>query len=236
MAEVQIDAMRVADAVADHPWTHYINLTGQDFPLRSRAEILETLGDRPDASYVSWFDPLEKPLWDNARERLTQYYLEWPWLQKAIYLPGVGRRLRQLMGWHSRPFIPFYQRAWPSFFKYYGGSNHVILSRAAVRHFLNDPGAQRIIEWLRPSLHANEIVFQCVMMNSPLADTVINTHLRTVDFARLQDPHPRVWKSEDFDRLVASRGLFARKFDFGIDETIVTRLEEHIREQERVHA
>jgi hypothetical protein len=112
-------------------------------------------------------------------------------------------------------------------FHTYGGANHVILSRPGVKYITMDPAAQRIMRWLRHAAHANEMIFQTVMLNSPLAATIINGHLREIDFP-LDSPHPRAFRSSDFDRLVQSPGFFARKFDEAVDVEILDRLAEHL--------
>lgn len=225
MAAVQIEAMATALRL-NSKWHHFINLTGQDFPLKPTAEFEAHLRLRPEANYVSWFDPIFTPLWSNARERLERYYVEWPWLERLLHLPGIGRRVRKLMRWDNRlPHLPLHRRKWPEF-RYYGGSNHVILSRAGAEYLVHHPAAHRITRWLKHAAHANEIVFQTVMLNSPLASTIINTHLREVEFAP-NSPHPRTFRIDDFNRLVSSPKFFARKFDESVDSAILDRLTEH---------
>ena len=227
MAEVQIAG--AAAALAHNPhWTHYFTLSGQDFPLQPRAAIFARMRASPEASWVSWFDPLATPHWKNARERLERYYLEWPWLHRMLHLPALGRRLRALLGWNNHlPYLPGFRRRWPDF-RYFGGSNHVVLSRAACRHLVSDPRARAITRWLRHSAHANEIAFQSVLRNSPLADLIINDNLRWIDFPHSASPNPRTIVAADFDRLVSSEKLFARKFDEAVDSAILDRLERHL--------
>lgn len=225
MAAVQIEAMATALRLSA-TWHHFINLTGQDFPIKPPEQFERYLQDRLDANFVSWFDPIFTPLWSNARERLERYYVEWPWLERLLHLPGIGRRLRGVLRWNNRlPHVPVFRRTWPDF-RYYGGSNHIILSRAGSVYMSQDPEARRITRWLKNSAHANEIVFQTVMLNSPLASTIVNTHLREVEFAP-NSPHPRTFRLADFDRLAASPKYFARKFDAAVDSAILDRLTEH---------
>lgn len=227
MSEIQIEAMRVALA-ANRRWHHFVNLTGQDFPIKSRDTAVARLAAKPDANYISWFDPIVTPLWNNARERLERYYLEWPWLEQFLRQPYLGRRVKNVLGWKNKlPHVPRYRRAWPQFFRYYGGANHVILSREACSYMTRSLEAKRIIRWLRHSAHANEITFQSVILNSPLADTVVNANLREIVFPA-HAPHPRTLLASDFDRLVRSDSLYARKFDESVDALILDRLEEHL--------
>lgn len=226
MAAVQIEAMAAA-LRANSRWHHFVNLTGQDFPIKPLAAFEAHLTARPESNYVSWFDPVLNPLWSNARDRLSRYYLEWPWLDAVLRAPGIGRRLRSLLGWKNHlPHLPRFRRDWPEF-HYYGGSNHVILSRAACDYLVNDATARATTRWLSHSAHANEIIFQTVLLNSALAPTIVNTHLREIDFPA-HSPHPRTFRLGDFERLVNSRHFFARKFDAAVDATILERLAAHV--------
>ena len=226
MAAVQIEAMAAALRVSDR-WHHFINLTGQDFPLKPIGELDSYLAAHPEANYVSWFDPLTTQFWGNAENRVTRYYLEWPWLERILRVRGVGRPLRQVLHWQNElPHLPGVNRKQPRF-HYYGGANHVILSRVGAKYVASDPDAQRIAHWLRHAAHANEMIFQTVMLNGPLASTIVNCHLREIDFPS-GSPHPRTFISSDFERLVQSSRFFARKFDEAVDAEILDRLTEHL--------
>lgn len=224
MAEVQIEAMTAARKHST-AWSHFINLTGQDFPLVPRHEIIGRL--KPGTTYLGWFNPLNDHLWSDARERLSRRYLPWLWLQRALALPAIGHRLRYALGWRNRlPSIPGFKRRWPGFFRYFGGPNHGIFSREATAYLAEDPRAQRIRRWLQGSAHSDEIVFQSVLLNSPLSSAITNDSLREIDFPR-DAPHPRTFTSTDLPRLRASPALFARKFDLTVDPAVLAALEAH---------
>lgn len=226
MVDVQIEAMAVALA-ADARWTHFLNLTGQDFPLQRRAVMLKRL--RPGRSYLSWFDPFTPNTpWRNVRGRVERIHLSWAWLQALLDLPGVGRRLRALLGWRNRlPVLPGWRRKRPDFFRIYGGANHVVLAREAAAYLVDDPRARRIRRWLRPAAHADELVFQSVLLNSPLAASLENTCLREIDFPA-HSPHPRVFTSADLPRLIRSPALIARKFDPAADARVLETLQSRL--------
>jgi hypothetical protein len=50
-------------------------------------------------------------------------------------------------------------------------------------------------------------------MNSPYRDTIVNDDLRYSRWPPLPAPHPVILREDDFERIVASGKLFARKFD-----------------------
>ncbi|HWA86523.1 MAG TPA: beta-1,6-N-acetylglucosaminyltransferase [Opitutus sp.] len=222
MVGIQLEAIAAAlrSPVA---WTHFINLTGQDFPLRPIDEIATYLAARPAASFVSWFDPVFVSVWRDAHDRLARYYIEWPWLDRLLRVRGLGRHLRRLLRWENDlPHLTGYSRTWPDF-HYYGGANHVILSRAAGKYVCTSPAARAIARWLRHSSHANEILFQTALLNSPLAPTIVNTHLREIDFPP-HAAHPRTFTTADLERLARSPHFFARKFDETVDARVLDAL------------
>lgn len=66
----------------------------------------------------------------------------------------------------------------------------------------------------------DEMFFQTILINSPLRDTVVNDDLRLIKW-----PGPAVLTSADWDDILASPDLFARKFDERVDATILARID-----------
>jgi len=128
------------------------------------------------------------------------------------------------------PFVPGFRRASPHFFRYFGGSNHVILSRQAVRYVAFDPHARKLRRWLRWSGIPDESLFQSVLLNSPLASQVINDDRRAI-YWEPGAPSPRTLTMEDLPRLREARAdgkLFARKFDVSVDADVIAALEDDL--------
>jgi hypothetical protein len=197
ISDLQIEAMAWALRLSPR-WHHFINLSGQDFPLCSRAE------------------------------RIARLHFHGPWLHRLLRVPGLGRRVRATLGWTNRlPHLPGYRRPPPSFFRYFGGSNHGVFARAACAYLSTDAQARRIRHWLRYAASADEIVFQSALLASALAPTLVNRDWREIDFPP-HSPHPRIFRSGDFSRLRASENLFARKFDEAVDSEILHQLEHHL--------
>ena len=72
----------------------------------------------------------------------------------------------------------------------------------------------------------DELFFQTIVTNSPLADTVENDNLRYLDWSR--EPAPAVLTRDDLDAIGASGALFARKFDETVDAEILDLLDARI--------
>ena len=225
---VQLDALRKLSR-GEKAWTHFINLTGQDFPLKPQIRIVEEMEGNPDTSFLSYFEPLNSIHWKNARERLERVHIDSPLLEATLEIPGVGRRIRYLLGWKDRiPYIPILRRSPPTTFKYMGGSNHVILSRQAANYVISDPNAIQILGRLRQTGHPDESVYQSIVLNSPFSGLTVNNDRRAIFWERAGDSNPRTLIIRDLQELreaEMSGRLFARKFDYTVDEKVISAIE-----------
>lgn len=228
IVRAQLEAMRRGLA---YPWSHFITLSGQDFPLAPQERMVRELEAQPGASYLGFFDPFGG-IWKDAQERLTRVHLDSGLLEALLKLPGLGRRLRRLMGCeHSIPFVPFVRRKRPAWFRYMGGSNHLALSREAAEYVLGDSQARRIIRRLKSTGIPEESVFQSVLCNSPLAAALVNDDRRAISWERPGAPSPRTLTMADLPWLRARREAgkwFARKFDTAVDAGVLGALEKDL--------
>jgi hypothetical protein len=73
----------------------------------------------------------------------------------------------------------------------------------------------------------DESFFQTILINSRLADRIVNDDLRYIDWSEGR-ASPRILTSDDLDSLLASGDLFARKFDARVDERVLDMLDASI--------
>jgi hypothetical protein len=66
-----------------------------------------------------------------------------------------------------------------------------------------------------------------MLKNSPWNDTIVDDNLRAINWDEGPE-YPKIWRSNDFERLTESGKLFARKFDENVDNIIISRLENKI--------
>ncbi len=212
----QHEGLRLALASA-RPWSHWVNLSGQCYPLHSAATIAQKLAATPDASFVRHFRPLSEGDWGpQAATRLTRRYIDSPALEWWLRLPGMGRRLRRIFGGeNSLPCLPGIKRSLPTDFTWFGGDNWVVLSRRDAEHLIHSPDAARQIAELRHSAFPEESICQTVVLNGPHAVSTQNTHLRSINW-RDGLASPTIYHENDFPALTSAAdngALFARKFD-----------------------
>lgn len=83
------------------------------------------------------------------------------------------------------------------------------------------------------SRSGDEVFLQTLINNSPYKKNLYqngftrktNACLRKIDWNRGK---PYIWRSEDYEELMESGCLFARKFDFQVDKEIVDKIEQTI--------
>jgi len=182
-------------------------LTGQDYPLRSPAQIESTLAGAGGRSFITYRRPEGRFL-----RRLTR----WHWHGTVM-----GRRVRL-----PNRFMPLtVRRRLPPGLLPYTGSAHWCLSRDCLEYIArSDPELARFFQ---RSAVPDESFFQTLLMNSPLASTLVNDDLRYIDWSE-GGPSPRVLTSYDLERMLRSSALFARKFDPRVDAAVIDALDAHI--------
>lgn len=79
----------------------------------------------------------------------------------------------------------------------------------------------------------DEIFLQTILLNSPYVENIYHPQpdddykaiMRLIDWRR---GNPYVFREEDFDNLISSTMLFARKFDQRVDESIISKLTSYL--------
>lgn len=225
---LQLEGAALALAKSTH-WSHFVNLSGQDFPVSPIAKTAEELAKAPDTSLVSWFDPTAVPLWSNARARIEHYHLASPLLLRVLAIPLLGRKLKQAFGWTNLPLptIPGIRRRYPRPWPFLGGSNWCSLSRSACEWLTTDSAARAFARWVRHAGNPDELYFQSTLCSAQFPGHVENRSGRFVEFAP-GESHPKVFTAADAPKLLSCGAHFARKFDENVDATILDLLERHI--------
>ncbi len=190
----------------DSRWTHYINLSGQDFPLKSQNYIRQFFDDNPGMQFIRTLDQRkERP---ETLNRLSHIFVEENGKMRAT---GIARPF--LTG--DTPFI---------------GTQWKAVTRSFCEHVCHSPEVDRFKDFYRNSFIADEAFFQTVMMNSGDQGSVVNDDLRMIDWVPdgIIKLRPRNYDMADIELLKNSSNLFARKFDAETDTRILSLLESHL--------
>lgn len=187
-------------------WDYFINLSGQDFPLKSQDYIRDYLASHEDTQFMRCAD--QQAARPDTMNRISYIFVE---AFRRIFPTRISRNFPR----HAKPFI---------------GTQWKIVSRRFCEFVCHDPLADRFKRFYRHSFIADESFFQTVMMNGFARGPVVNTDLRTIDWVPDGDIklRPRTFTALDEVRLKLSPDLFARKFDMSEDSQILDALERHL--------
>ena len=181
-------------------WSHFINLSGQDYPIKTRSAIVRELEGNPDANYIDI-----QSLSTTSRE--VRRRTRWLCVESA-------RRIYQL------PIPVFSPRGLKIAWK---GSNWHVLSRAFCEWITSEPLAARCIAHIRHLKNPDELLMQCLIMNSPFVATLVPNDRRETIWNQ-GARNPELLTMGHLRMLEASTAWFARKFDDAVDGDILPHL------------
>lgn len=197
----------------DKSWKYFINLSGQDFPLKSQAYIRSFLDGQDETQFIRALD--QRTRRPETMNRVNHVFIE---VFQRIFRTGLSRKFLEGV----RPFI---------------GTQWKIVTRKFCEFACHDPAAKRFKRFYRYSFIADEGFFQTLMMNAFYPYSVVNDDMRTIDWVPDGDIklRPRTFTAKDALRLTLSSDLFARKFDASVDDEILELLENHLETRQATH-
>jgi hypothetical protein len=188
-----------------------ILMSGQDYPLKTNDEIIQFFSEYQGFSFINSV-PLPDPEWDiNISSRWENYYFNFINPRKS----KIRRRVNLGLNLIVNLFIQVIKgkRKFPKNYIPYGGSAWWCLSKEGVEYLHNFTNDNPIfIKFFENVFIPDEIFFQTVLVNSPLKNKIINASL-TYDDWSTNAAHPKTLCIEDFEKLISSGKLYARKFD-----------------------
>lgn len=187
-------------------WEFFVNLSGQDYPLKSQDEIATFLKRNRGKEFIKVLD--QRTARPETMKRVSRYVVEFE--KRIVRTPFP----RSFMAGVS-PYI---------------GNQWMIVSRRFCEFVCHDREAERYKAFYRNTFIADEGFFQTVMMNTAEHGEIVSDDLRMIDWVPDGDIklRPRTYLASDAPELLASACLFARKFDASVDETILDVLDDHL--------
>lgn len=207
LAAVSLESIRRLLDV-DDGWDYFINLSGQDYPLRPVDRIRAELARNPAANYITADEidsfPPDERYFVHRRKRWR--CIEFGGRTRRIPVPNLGR--------------PNVRIDWK-------GSGWYALSRDFCEWIFSDALARDCIAAVRRTFIPDEFLMQTLALNGPFADTVTFDDRREADWVRGR-PHPETLTMRHLDRLTSSNAFFARKFDESVDAKVLAALARRI--------
>lgn len=208
-------------AAAQKNYSYYHLLSGVDLPLKPAPEIYEFFEHNRTKEFVH-FCTQEFCASPSVTQRVSLYHT----------FAGKSKHNYDVYALLEKISITFQRLVGTNRLKtfantIYCGSNWVSITNNFVHYLLSKESSIR--ELFQKSSCADELFVQTTLMNSPFKDNLYRpcysdtyeANMRFIDWKR---GNPYVFTSTDFDQLMNSGCLFARKFDWDEDKEICNRI------------
>lgn len=200
--------------------SYYHLLSGVDFPIKTQDEIHKFFDDHQGSNYIKYD-------WNSMRsnshlERIREYH---------FFQEKIGRNLGKMAAfwWYAeKSSLRFQKKISVNRIKgreeeFFKGTNWFSITHEMASFVISK--TDYIERNFRYSLCADEIFLQTIASDSPFKKNIVDDTLRFIDWKR---GNPYIFRSADYDLLIESDKLFARKFDENVDIEIVKRLSKQL--------
>ena len=203
----------------------YIHLiSGQDYPIKSCQEIKDLLVKKNGAEFLAHFELPTKnwPASNGGLNRVDYFHL----YNLLNVKTKMGSKInsafvkiqKKLHLKRNREHLP----------KLYGGWSWWTLSYPCLKYVIDytekNPLFFKRFEY---TAMACEMYFQTIIMNSPFKKNVINNDLRYIVFNE-GNPNPNILDESDYEGIVSSDAIFARKIVYPASKKLIEKINSHI--------
>lgn len=204
MVQAELDGMDFL-LNSEIDWDYFINLSGQDFPLRSQKMIREFLIHNNGKNFIKIAN--QKTKRPDTMNRIDYYFEE---AEDKVSQQKFRRKYLDKV----TPYI---------------GGQWMMLTRDCCSFICNSTEVKKFEDYYKNTLIADEAFFQTVLMNTSYRGILIDDDRRAIVWIPDGDIklRPKTFTIGDYRFLSRSDGLFARKFDDNIDDDIINKMKQH---------
>ncbi len=185
-------------------------MSGQDYPIKSTEQMKCFFNERKGKLLMKY--RAFEGEWEEGMERVNKIFLT-NYAFKGQYL------LEKALNWL------FPNRKLPEGMKFYGSSMFWALSPDAIEYVLNTVNRDaRMKRFFYFTWASDEFLFQTVLLNSHFADQVVNENCHYYKHPP-KTPSPKTFTNDDFDDIMASDRMYARKFDMLKSPELLDRID-----------
>lgn len=212
-------AMIKAMLLSNVRYTRVINLTGTDYPVAGKRTLVEKLGNT-QIEYISGFDIGREP--KSKKGRMEEKYSYFYYMDSHRFIRGAIKRLRI-------PRLSYRKSHMPMYF----GSEYWALTYDCIKElywsYLKNETLQRL---LRYSFVPSETWIHTLFFNSKWSDRAIQKpSVACTDLIALSpvtyfkyEKKIKILDENDYDDIMNSKRLFARKIIVGKSDKLITML------------
>lgn len=195
-----------------HDYYHLIS--GVDLPLKNQAEMQDFFEKNYGYEFIGI-----TPKWAESNPITQRYKLHW------FFQDSIGKK-KNILYIISRMITKWekmfrYKRHILENISFYGGPNWFSLTEGAIKYALKHE--DWVKERFKNTICCDEIFLQTIIGNSNFVEKIYNkdsnnSYLECLRFARFNKSSPYVLDMNDYEPLLSSGCLFARKFGSKTEE------------------
>ena len=212
-------------------YDYYHLLSGVDIPLKTGREI-EAFFETQEMSFM---EVKEERNLTGTLERVRRYYPFQRFIGRQKADRGAWYALLDQLDYECEKIQNLLKidRTKDAPFAYCRGANWFSIRHDLLMHTLKNK--KLIRRYFYSTKNADEMFLQCIVMSSSYKDSIVKDSLRLVDWQRTEHGgcSPHTFTMEDWDMIVGSDKLFARKFDPNVDRKVIDAL--YARLQEKIN-
>lgn len=231
-SQIECELTLLQEAVKEK-YEYYHLISGVDLPLKTQDEIHAIFDENKGKEFVHFTDEpgLERC---HIAERIQYYHIAQEHLKSKItVVRSISNRVRKYSLAIQKKFHVNRLKTCPLQIRF--GANWFSITHAFACYVLQQK--ERIKKVFSCSSCADELFIQTLLYNSEFCshlyyDKMDNSYLanlRAIDWERGQ---PYTYRIEDFDTLISSPYVFARKFDEKVDNEIVEKIYQYLRKKQ----
>ncbi|WP_406826387.1 beta-1,6-N-acetylglucosaminyltransferase [Pedobacter sp. KACC 23697] len=192
---------------------YLILLSAHDFPVVNNEIIFNFFKNAKGKIFLDYCS-LPTQFWslDGGRDRVNFY-----WFVDELGLTK-SERLYSIQKEESQ------SRLTKLSMDFYGGSQWWNMTFIAAQYILDyclkNP---QYVNFFKYTLIPDELFFQTILLNSPLKKKLVNNNLRFIDWTHPSE-FPKILRINDYENIISSQKIFARKFDIKKDKEILNKL------------
>lgn len=192
-------------------YSHINLLSGMDYPLKSASAIQEFLFEHADKTFMRFRHIFKE--WEASTSRFTLYSFGDYNFPFKFTIQAVMNKLMPA-------------RKLPEGLEPYGRSQWFTMTPVCIRYVIDYlKGHPNVKQFFRMTWGVDELIFQTILLNSKLKDSIVNDHLRYIRFDK-QGSRPHTLTIADKQVLLDSNKFYARKFSTETDTEILDYLDQ----------
>src|SRR6266849_10784300 len=195
------------------PFDYAFLLSGQDYPIKTIAQIKALISRKPGCQFIETFPLDELNRWSHDRppgNSTNRVYFWTIWFRS---------RFVQIKG----------KRKFPLGYRPYGGSQWWCLTKDCVTYldtFIRNHSS--FVRYFKMVFVPDEMFFQSILANSSYREKIESDDLRYADWQNPNPLSPKTLETSDFENLKLSPKLFARKFDTNRSLDLLKKIDDEI--------